>query len=275
MHPLSALPPVSTPPHATPARARRARWLVATTALALTVPLLCAGIPAQAAGHRKPLASVKVKQPGPITASARFVTLRGTATGKYRKALVVQRRTTGAWRTVRTFRGSRKWVVTVRIKPVAASLRVLARTARGPVRSRPVKIRVIAATTALSSIPLDRFDAQRTRILRDSNAFRAQHGLPPLLPMSALDVIATRWSKQMASVGVMSHNPTYWNQYPAGKRMGGENVAFGFPVGQVVAAWSKSPPHRANLLGDFNRIGIGYAVDRDGVPWYTQDFATY
>lgn len=237
--------------------------------------LFPAAVASKAAGRAKPLASVRVAPPAPVTASARFVTLRGTVRGTYRRSFTVQRRTNGAWRTIRTFRGGPRWQVRVRLTSAPTSLRVVLRTAKGPVRSRAVQVRVLAPTPPRTVPRLDEHDAERDRILRDSNALRARHGLPPLLPMAALQAIATQWSQQMASASAMSHNPHYWRQYPAGARSGAENVAFGYPLSQIVTAWSQSPPHRANLLGDFNRIGIGYAVDRFGVPWYTQNFAKY
>ena len=36
-----------------------------------------------------------------------------------------------------------------------------------------------------------------------------------------------------------------------------------------------SPGHRANILGDYNSIGIGVAKDANGRNYYTQNFAKY
>ncbi|WP_248782418.1 CAP domain-containing protein [Saccharothrix syringae] len=54
---------------------------------------------------------------------------------------------------------------------------------------------------------------------------------------------------------------------------GGENVAFGQESAvQVVEAWMRSTPHRANVLRpDFTRIGVGLVLTADG-HWWTQNF---
>lgn len=246
--------------------------------MALAVGLLVGLVPlapAAQAAARKPLATVRVTAPTPVTPSATLVVLKGRATGKFRATFVVQRKVKGTWRKVRTFRGAKQWTTTVKLATVPSTFRIQVSTARGPVRSKAVTVRKAPVLAQLSSIPLDQYDAQRTLILQATNDFRASYGLPPLKPMTALDLIATRWSERMAANRVMSHNPTYWTQFPAGASKGGENVGFGWGPTRVVQEWIKSPGHRANLLGDFNRIGIGMAKDVNGVPYYTQDFAKY
>ncbi len=55
----------------------------------------------------------------------------------------------------------------------------------------------------------------------------------------------------------------------------GENVAAGQRSGtEVVSAWMNSPGHRANILNPaYTEIGVGYAVDSEGRPYYAQVFA--
>src|SRR5262249_52613045 len=54
----------------------------------------------------------------------------------------------------------------------------------------------------------------------------------------------------------------------------GENIALGHPTAQaVVAAWMNSPGHRANILSTtFTEVGVGLAVNAQGVAFWTQDF---
>ena len=53
-----------------------------------------------------------------------------------------------------------------------------------------------------------------------------------------------------------------------------ENIAVGQPdPPSTVAGWMDSPPHRANILGEFNRVGVGSIEDESGVRYWCADFA--
>src|SRR5207244_2769948 len=47
---------------------------------------------------------------------------------------------------------------------------------------------------------------------------------------------------------------------------------FGPSVGSIQNAFINSPPHRANILGDYNRVGIGVVRDSNNTIWVTLDF---
>jgi uncharacterized protein YkwD len=52
-----------------------------------------------------------------------------------------------------------------------------------------------------------------------------------------------------------------------------ENVAEGrMTAKQVVAGWLHSPGHKKNIVGNYNLTGIGYAVDPDGIIFFTEIF---
>ncbi|WP_144877677.1 CAP domain-containing protein [Microbacterium sp. 1.5R] len=108
------------------------------------------------------------------------------------------------------------------------------------------------------------------RILQDTNAARAANGLPPLILDGSMTTVARNWSATQARERRMYHNPQYSSQIPAGWSRAGENVASGYAPAAVVKGWMNSPGHRANILGDFTTIGIGYV---DG--YATQVFAKY
>ena len=58
-------------------------------------------------------------------------------------------------------------------------------------------------------------------------------------------------------------------------RSWGENVAAGYGTAEsVMAAWMNSPGHRANILSGNTEIGLGLAYASNGVPYWTQVFAT-
>jgi hypothetical protein len=112
------------------------------------------------------------------------------------------------------------------------------------------------------------------QILSDTNALRIAGGLTPLVESTALDSVAQSWSAQMYANGALTHNPNYSTQIPAGWTAAGENIASGYSYTTVVEAWHQSPGHYANIMGNYNAIGIGY-VESNGTSYFTQDFGNY
>ncbi len=94
------------------------------------------------------------------------------------------------------------------------------------------------------------------------NAQRAKYGLRPLVLDTTLNNLAQSWAETMARNGKMDHGDfsgRIKHAIPA-FRNAGEDIAAGqTTVTQVVTAWMNSPPHRANILGNFNSIGVGIA----------------
>ncbi|MDT3331811.1 CAP domain-containing protein [Microbacterium sp. KSW-18] len=117
--------------------------------------------------------------------------------------------------------------------------------------------------------------AVQKRILTDVNAARKAGGKKALTLSSAMSKVAVTWSGKQAAANRMSHNPKYSSQIPSGWTRAGENVAFGYAPSKVTPAWMKSAGHRANILGSYNRIGIGVACSSKGLPFYTQVFGYY
>lgn len=113
------------------------------------------------------------------------------------------------------------------------------------------------------------------QILRDTNAERVKAGLGPLLIAPTISAVAQNWSAAMDAKNSLSHNPEYPWQMPQPWIRVGENVAQGYIPSTVVAAWMASPGHKANILGDFTHIGLGYWVDDNGRGWFTQNFGKY
>lgn len=107
-------------------------------------------------------------------------------------------------------------------------------------------------------------------ILAHTNQARQEQGLPTLALEPHMTAVAQAWSEQQESAGQMSHNVNYSTQIPAGWSAAAENVAYGYAVDAVVQAWMDSPGHRANILGDYDSIGIGVSNG-----YYTQVFARY
>ena len=108
------------------------------------------------------------------------------------------------------------------------------------------------------------------------NQARAQHGLPALAYDSAAVGVARGWAQELARSQSLRHNPnlawevsTYvtdeWTRI-------GENVGYASTADQVFNAYMASSGHRANILGDYNRVGVGAARDASGRLWTTVVF---
>jgi uncharacterized protein YkwD len=106
------------------------------------------------------------------------------------------------------------------------------------------------------------------------NSARSAEGLAALIPDHALGRVSSRFAASMASASVLDHGDfadRIASVYP--NTAAGEDIAEGQPdAASVVAAWMGDPPHRANLLGDFNRIGVGMAPDDSGAIYWCVDF---
>jgi hypothetical protein len=107
------------------------------------------------------------------------------------------------------------------------------------------------------------------------NQSRQQAGLPLLARDSRLDTVAQAWTSKMASSGTLSHNPSYSTQIPSGWTRAGENVGFNYSDANLHAAWMASSGHKANVLGSYTSVGIGWVKDSSGRVWGTHVFATY
>jgi len=113
-------------------------------------------------------------------------------------------------------------------------------------------------------------------LLARHNAHRIANGFAPLVRDPSLDAVARDWTVQMATSEVLSHRTdlreavetnvtTQWQRI-------GENVGWGPNSDWLHDAFVASPGHNANILGDYNRIGIGATLDDDGDLWVTVNF---
>lgn len=134
------------------------------------------------------------------------------------------------------------------------------------------------------AVPLARQSAGRVRAvtLCALNVQRRRAGLPPLHPVRALTRLAQAHTASMVGHRVLTHGDVRrrLRAYTAGHRsyLLGENVGTvdaggrsGPTVAEMVAAWMRSPPHRANILdGRFRDVGVGLVrLTTDGRPGAT------
>ena len=123
-----------------------------------------------------------------------------------------------------------------------------------------------------------------SEVVRLTNAERTRLGRGRLRANPRLMQAAQVHAEQIARAGQLAHvlpDAAYpraedrlaaagyrWRSY-------GENVALGQPTAAaVIRGWMHSRGHRKNLVSPaFTEMGVGYALDRAGRPYYVQVFA--
>jgi len=137
-------------------------------------------------------------------------------------------------------------------------------------------------------------DSPETQLLALLNSARHGAGLAPLAADAAVAQVARSWSGHMVGVHArtgdpvikpaaatdceqssLCHNPDLAAQVGTlvpGWTTIGENIGVGGDVAAVNQALLDSPAHYANIMGDFNRVGIGVATEGTTL-WATFDFA--
>jgi uncharacterized YkwD family protein len=146
-------------------------------------------------------------------------------------------------------------------------------------QNSPVKEEaVVSPDTAQVSANL----SYEQKVVQLVNVERQKAGLQPLTLDSEISNVARTKSKDMADNNYFAHqSPTYGSAGDMLTKFGirwsawGENIASGQRTPEsVVTAWMNSEGHRANIMSpNFSRIGVGYATNSSGTPYWTQVFA--
>jgi uncharacterized protein YkwD len=115
-----------------------------------------------------------------------------------------------------------------------------------------------------------------TALLNATNSYRQSKGLPSLQNDPAVSSIARSWALRMARAGTLSHNPSLTqlvtSRITPQWTCIGENVGFGPKVKEIRSAFTSSRLDEANVLGRYDRVGIGVVADSSGRLWATVDF---
>lgn len=135
--------------------------------------------------------------------------------------------------------------------------------------------------TATARTP--RLDTQEKALCTAINAFRAEHGKPPLKVSVALTRAAEWMSHDMADHDNFDHVDSHGRDFDDRLAAYGyhhptkaENIAAGeSSAAATLAQWKMSPPHRANMLRTkYKVIGVGRGRNVNSTfGWYwTADF---
>jgi Cysteine-rich secretory protein family len=132
---------------------------------------------------------------------------------------------------------------------------------------------------AVGSLTVNRgftLTSEEQQFLGVTNQDRANAGLPALENDESAANVARAWAQTMAASGTLQHNPNLANQITTQVTTQwtaiAENIGVGPDVATVQQAFMASAPHRANILGNYNRVGIGTARDTAGRLWVALDF---
>jgi len=148
-----------------------------------------------------------------------------------------------------------------------------------------VALAVVAGAThvGVTAAPAEAADSPRDIILRMTNNYRENHDRNPVRTRAGAQEVATDWSKTMRRTRTLRHNPDYAELMPGNWTRVAENVGYACGHGNrraaaraIVNAWKKSPDHARNMRGNYWRIGIGFAYDKNtDCAWATQNFIKY
>jgi hypothetical protein len=138
-----------------------------------------------------------------------------------------------------------------------------------------VAISSFAIVPALRAQESTANDAATSRSL--VNSARSAAGLAALADDSRLDAIASAQAQRMADRDAIYHNPNLESDADAAGvtwQWIGENVGVGPDVKSVHDAFRASPGHHENIVSrNYNVIGTGVALGRDGSVFVAQEFA--
>ena len=129
---------------------------------------------------------------------------------------------------------------------------------------------VALATVALAGC----LSADQTTVTDQVNGSRKDVRMSALSADSAAMSKAQAWSETMARTGKLEHSGGGSKVSTTGLTKWcavGENVGYGPSLDRIHAAFMASAPHKANILGRYDRVGVGVAK-KGSTYWVTHIF---
>ena len=136
-------------------------------------------------------------------------------------------------------------------------------------------------TPAPPTCPTSPPDPITQTVLNRTNGDRAGQGLPGLYWNARLACLADEWSRYMRDTGNFRHRDLGATiKSPGFEDYAGlaENILVGpgtMDGNAMESMWINSPPHYANIMGNYDTIGIGLARGTDGRLWATENFGRH
>jgi hypothetical protein len=128
---------------------------------------------------------------------------------------------------------------------------------------------VFAGTTAVASAS----PSEESEFVSLINQSRASAGLSALTVHNDLVIGARNHTAEMIPTGTIFHSTSsQLSAVTTGWAVLGENVGKGPNPSVLHQAFLASPSHKANILGSFDRVGVGVAHDAEGRVYVTVMF---
>jgi uncharacterized protein YkwD len=143
--------------------------------------------------------------------------------------------------------------------------------------ARPRRARLATgAAAALGAIILlsGCLSANQTKMVDLINASRRSARKPAVTANEQAATKAQKWAAHMASTGKVEHTGGGSRVDTSGLPKWcavGENVGMGTSIDNLHASWMRSSAHKANILGNYNRVGTG-VVRKGNVVYGVQIF---
>jgi hypothetical protein len=138
-------------------------------------------------------------------------------------------------------------------------------------RIRPAFVGLIALAMLTTVLAAPAHAGPEGTLVSRINSSRAAAGLPPVETYWDLTDDARAHSARMAAEGRIFHNSALASVTGVWQALG-ENVGVGWDPNELHDSFMSSGPHRANVLGDYNYVGVGVKTDDDGAIWATVIF---
>ena len=136
-------------------------------------------------------------------------------------------------------------------------------------------ILTVSAVLALSgaAMPAVAGQSEEAAFIASINQSRASAGLNQLAGFWDLADDARVHTAEMLAAGQIYHSSnSQLASYATGWSLLGENVGMGPNPSLLHQAFMNSPTHRANILGDFDLVGVGAQTDASGTMFVTVIF---
>ena len=129
---------------------------------------------------------------------------------------------------------------------------------------------VALAVVVSSVVPAVAAPSDETEFVSLINQTRTAAGLGPLTGYEDLVDDARRHTAEMIAAGKIYHSTSaQLSSYTTGWTQVGENVGMGPNPSILHTAFMASPSHKANILGDYDRVGVGADRAPDGTMFVT------
>lgn len=136
---------------------------------------------------------------------------------------------------------------------------------------RRVVILTLAITLLMTLLAVPAQAGPAGTLLSKINSARAGAGLPPLETYWDITDNARAHTNRMIDEQRVFHSSNLGGATNVWEGIA-ENVGMHFSVDELHAAFMASSGHRANILGNFNYVGIGAKEDENGNVWATVIF---